>query len=560
MLTMFKRAAWTCSLLLLFACAAIPNGKVAFAGDGTAGSPIVVPTDENNETSAEGDEGASWINPKTDDATPPKPIAHKFRLKQKSHWVGSGKHEVQPRAVKITKITYTDDQVPPVEHTVDVSAVSSGGSVANPDNTSDISVAQIETAVAQSQAPPPTHKVDWTKKIKITYEHRGANGQASGTDKPVEVNWLAVSDLGKEFVSIETGPGATIWCATAAQVTMLEFLEARALSPETFEAPDLMFYSHSAPKVGDVRFVPLGQFSFTSVPEAVRLYDGEGTVLDTEHGGSVITLGNASLSSKGELVIPITDIDSAPDDFVMIVRGAEITLEDDAEEGGTQCYTVGGSALQHLTADAAAVANSDELLDNWEIQPWTPAFSLATADVPVWDSEEEEVVNQRVGKDRPLVVVGEDNSGFLSALVIKGASAGAIDAGVVTIRPTHGFQFVADENTKLYVVSGSSNVSEEVEASIYVNSFGFLVVDIDSLGEVANATLTLIIVNPKVAFDAPIAYGDSYELNVYGSALHSPMKNNLILLEGGEEGADDWSLPTEPTVDVHEWEAAATME
>jgi hypothetical protein len=272
MTNFIKKTAWTCCLLLLIACAATQsNVSPVYAeegGDGSAGNPLKLPTDRNNETSADASEGASWVKLRLDKETPPKPLADKIQLKQKSHWKGSGKHEVQPRAVRITKITYTDDQNPPQEHTVDVSALSTGGNVSNPDNTSDISIADIETAVEQSQGapPPPKHKVDWTKKIKITYEHRGANGQKSGTDKPVEVNWHLKDDLGKEMVAIETGPGATVWCATADHLTILEFAEARGLFATDFTAPDLMFYSHGAPETGDVRFIPMGEFTFTSTP------------------------------------------------------------------------------------------------------------------------------------------------------------------------------------------------------------------------------------------------------------------------------------------------------
>jgi hypothetical protein len=540
-------------MLVLFAIAAVPTGLNATQNDGqTPAAAIELPKETGTSTSSSATHGAVWVKLKDLDNNK-KPKAAHIEVKQKTHY-SVRQYGNQVRAVKIHEITYHDENG--TQHTISVSSHSSGGDVGNGDTTSQISIADIEAVAAAAGKPA----VNWEKPIKIEYEQRGANGQPSGTQQAVRVNTGLLNTMFKPFVGVIIGPFA--WFAAVDEFPpVLEFAEqVLGLQASEYDTPDLVLYSYAAPKVGNIVFVPMGQFRFGSTPEAVHIFDGSGTDLASIGAISFETY----VSSKGELVVSVVEVDPAMiADFAMIVRGVEVVLDDNADAGSVHCYSVGGSALVHLTVNAAAIAEGTRVLDNWEGLTWTPAYSLKMTEVPVWDEVEETTTTQRVGVDRPTVVSGADNTGFLSAFVIEGADAESISAGRVVIRPTGGFQFVEDQNTKLYVVNAATgaNVSSEVTAALRVNSSGFLVVDLQDFGAAAGLRLQIIVVSPKVSFDAPIAYGNGYSLNIYGTAVKSAMTENLILLEGGdpEESDSNPPLPTEPIVTVHGWTAAATM-
>jgi hypothetical protein len=450
--------------------------------------------------------------------------------------------EKPERHVKLTKIKYTPKATTsdpnPEEKTVDLVATGPGEA---------------------SDADLPDD-IDWDKPVYVqNTTHDPETGNVSTPGDDIHVNYYFLDTSSVTVVSVPTG-GST-WLAvdeggdpvTVTGVAQLQL----GLSAGDYVEPDLILVCFGRMYMGTVLFTPVGQFRFTSLPAAIHVFDGGGT--DLVQTGA-IELGTPSLTPRGDLALPILQADEALYGFAVMVRGVTVTMNGGADTNSIHGYTVGGSAIQHLLAGITAVAEGTRVLDNWEDLPWTPAFALGSAAVPV--EVDEQTIEVNVGQPMTATVSGSDNVGYRDALVVAGAEADAIGNGTIVFRGVSGIQFVADSNTKLYIVDADNgdHLSSGVTATLAVNSYGDLVVNLADLASVHEGKRVKIVVTaPKVAYTAPVSTGVAYDVTVFGSAVRSPWKVPSVYIEGDPAESQDPSggLATQP-LQVVGWTPAAT--
>lgn len=398
--------------------------------------------------------------------------------------------------------------------------------------------------------------------VKSTAENPSPVGdERDAPEGGVKVAVVVLSEAATALKCAEAGPSAVMWTDKGFRNVLTVAETHLGLGPKDYDVPDLVLHAAKAPRSGSFTFTPLGPFRFTGKPMEIHVFDGDGN--DLVNSGAIV-IGEGYTTPRGELEVPVPAVFGKSEfrSFAMMVRGVPIIMDDDAYDG-VHCYTVGGSSFADGEVNAAAIAEGTRVLDNWETFTWKPTFTLGTSSVPVWDDQAEKVVDHNVGNEPAWIVSGDDNVGYLPGLVLRANDAGGATTGRVVFRSLQGFQFVADENTKLYVLNAANgdDVSADVSATIEASSSGSLAVEIDDLGEAAGLRLQLVIVNPKVSCDDTVEDGMACFMSVYGSAVGAPVTDNVKVLEGLSETPEPSkrSLRSDP-ITVHGWTAAASMD
>jgi hypothetical protein len=525
-------ATWPILLALVCGLVAVTLSHPIYADPDPEPDPLVIPDGDKDKTGQSGSEGTHPVEIESSR----QENAARISVERKSH---RGKRLGPTRFVRIKEIKYTDNEGNP----------QTWGPGSGPGASSDIAL------------PPDADK---SKPIEVVVEMYDENGVKVGlssdpVDNPkgsLKLNFRVMNAAGQYISAADVGPSSTMLTATGTPSVTKFAASHLGLSEQDYTEPDLVMFSSVKPTTGDVVFVPIGEFRFDSLPNAIHVFDGNGT--DLVNAG-MIEVGSPSISERGELVIPVSEVHENLPAFAMIVRGVEVLMDGNADGDSTHGYTVNGSALAHLTTGVAAIADGTRVLDNWETHGWSPEFALSAAEMPL--IIDQTAVDRDVGNTEATVVSQDSTGGFLDGLTVEGNDVGSIGTGKIVYRPLHGFIFQEHGNTELYIVDADtgSNLSGEVTASMTVDSSGKLVVTIDDLGEATTHRLKVVVVNLKVSFSSPLPYGVGYDLNIYGSALKSPMLNNLILLEGGASN-EARPLPSTPFVEVDGWTPAATLD
>jgi hypothetical protein len=508
---MLRSTVWLAAVIVIAACA------------------VVVPVDVQAEKKAEGQDGATgWSEVHNGEPS------NERDAKRKKIKVVFKEKKNQGLRIKITKIKYHKDPPPAAPAT-------------NP-----VTVTLTSTPAGQANEADLPTDIDWDEKVEIetTLYDDTATVQTPVGRAEYDFQWLDVN--GDACVGIEVG-GDTVVSIPGGEdppLTVLDVAEdLLELSASDFETPDLIMWSREPINDGEILFCPVGQFRFTSVVDVdnVLVFDKNGNSLrDT-----VVTIDAIELTARGDLKLTIV-VDGTSPPLAIMVRGVEVTMDVGADTNSKHGYTVGGDAVHHLESEVCLIANGTTLLNNWQVQSWTPAYNwgYATADI---DGEEDPIV---IGATT-ATVGGEDNSGYREAIVIEAAAAGNIKNGKLILRCLSGAIFDLDGEEKLYIVNATNDndaFHEDLVATITGNAYGDLIVNLTNIESYLNSTrVKLILTGIRVSYTAPVAYGTAYDMVTFGPALRAPLKVATPLIEGAEElDPPAGGLPESP-LDITGW-------
>lgn len=504
-----KKVILLCGLLALFLCCAV----------------IPANAKDDKGKDAEGQESSdAWTK------------VHEGIAEAKPHWKNRKKVKVafkekknEGLRIKITRIKYHKDPLPAGQ----TNPVTVGLSGDGPDQA--------------SRADLPSD-IDWKQDVEIeTTLYNGADDQTTPVGR-VEYNFKWLDAGGEEVVALELGGDAVVAIDEEENpVTVFDIAQEQlSLDSSDFETPDLVLWCHDPINSGELRFCPVGEFRFTSLPDSENIY-----VFD-EHGNDLsanVGVESMQLTARGDLSFALAVTGTTPP-LGIIVRGVEVTLDENADENSKHGYTVGGSAVHHLQSEVCLIANGDTLLDNWQVMAWTPAYGWGYATAEIEGSEDPVVIGATTA-----VVSGNENSGYIESIVIEAASAGAIKNGKLILRGVSGVVFDPDENARLYLLNaatGEDLYDENIEASISSNSYGDLVVNFTNIETYcASVRVTLVLTAVQVSYSAPLSYGMAYDLVSFGPALRAPLRRATPFIEGLPEAG---GLSDEP-IEVTGWTA-----
>lgn len=451
--------------------------------------------------------------------------AKKIRVATKARPEGGMPSET----IQIRRIGYYKKNTNPAQYVeVDVTSVqSSNGKVSNIDIPAD---ADTSKAIYVK-----VYTVDPSSGLEVVPE-----------DDPLNKNFRYLNDGGEAIVSIEHGGSAVCSVDGESPTTIFELAaETLEISAGDYESPDLMFWCTDLIETGELLFCPIGQFKFSGLPAAYHIVDATGT--DLVQAG-LLNVGDWYITPRGDLALPIETVSEDLPAFGMIARGVAVDMDDNADPDSVHCYTTGGTALRFLEGDTCALAQGTRVLDNWEVLSWSAGYGLGSVNAPVGEEETVLVQNQII-----TTVSGTTNSGYLNGVVIEGNAVGSIRDGNIILRAVSGWQFdIADGNgdTRLYILNANTGADlyhEGIEAAIQVTSHGDLKISLGNLAtHCAGSRLKLVVTGVRTTYTAPVAWGVGYKLEVYGSALRSPLRVPQVILEGESPNIQAPSEPSGP--------------
>lgn len=365
-----------------------------------------------------------------------------------------------------------------------------------------------------------------------------------------------LDDGAETIVSIETGGGAVVSVDGEVTTTILDVAANElSLSASDYSEPDLMFWCTDVIETGEVLFCPVGEFTFGSTPEEVLVFDSAGTDLTST---GAIALGTPYVTTRGDIAVPVTSVDAGElPAFGMMLRGAEVSLNQGANANSVHCYTTGGSSLKFLSGDTCPIADGTRVLNNWESLSWSAGYSLGSEFVEI--GEEEVAIGAFTS-----TVSGSTNDGYLEGIVIEGNAANSIKNGQVVLRGLWGCLFGSVEATTcVYVLdadNGNDLYDEGISAEIATNSYGDLVVTLNNIESYcAENRIKIVITGILMSYNAPVAWGVGYKIQCFGSALRAPLRRPRVIIEGEKPTATNPSgpLPQSP-IEVEGWTPIAT--
>ncbi|MCZ7604478.1 MAG: hypothetical protein M5U25_00080 [Planctomycetota bacterium] len=450
----------------------------------------------------------------------------------------------QTETLKITKIGYYKKTDP------------NKGSYVEEDITS-VQSANGDEANIDLPADADTSKAIYVK--VYTYDKQTAL-EVIPAEPPLNKNFCYMDDGAQTIVSVETGGGAVCSIDGEDEVTMLELAAEMNLSAEDFTEPDLMFWCADLIETGTILFCPVGQFEFGSLPDAIHVFDADGA--DMVNAGK-IELGDPSVTPRGDLSIPVLEVDETLPAFGVIVRGVSVDMADNADENSVHCYTMGGTALRKLDSDTCPIARGATVMNNWELISWGPSYKLGWIEARL--AEEETVT---IGAPFITTVSGEGNSGYLDGIVIEANAANDIKNGKIVIRPVSGWQFETAEgnaDTKVYLINadtGEDLYQEELSASIGLSSAGDLVVTLNNIQTYCSTVrVKVVITGILAAYTAPVAWGVGCKFQCFGPALRAPLRQPRTIIEGESPEVSSESGPLPQTaIEVTDWTPVAVTD
>lgn len=430
------------------------------------------------------------------------------------------------------------------------------GSYVEEDITS-VQSASGDEATIDLPADADTSKAIYVK--VYTYDKQSAE-EVIPEEPPLNKDFCYLNDGAETIVSVETGGGAVCSIDGEDEVTLLELAEEMNLSAEDFTEPDLMFWCADLIETGTILFCPVGQFEFGSLPDAIHVFDVDGA--DMVNAGK-IELGDPSVTPRGDLSIPVLEVDETLPAFGVIVRGVSVDMADNADENSVHCYTMGGTALRKLDSDTCPIARGATVMNNWELISWGPSYKLGWIEARL--AEEETVT---IGAPFITTVSGEGNSGYLDGIVIEANAANDIKNGKIVIRPVSGWQFETAEgnaDTKVYLINadtGEDLYQEELSASIGLSSAGDLVVTLSNIQTYCSTVrVKVVITGILAAYTAPVAWGVGCKFQCFGPALRAPLRQPRTIIEGESPEVSSESGPLPQTaIEVTDWTPVAVSD
>lgn len=516
---------WTAAALLLCCCVITqPVAQNNPPTPPTSPTEAELPKDNTKAVPQDGSNGWTKLTPRAGEAAKAA-RAKKVKVSIKAKAQGGMPGE----KLQIRKIGYYKKNTTPPQYVeADVVSVGSGnGKAANIDIPAD---ADTSKAIY----------------VKVYTVDASTNLEVIPAECPLNKNFVWLDDGAAAIVSIEHGGSAVCSVDGEEPTTLFELAaETLELSAGDHESPDLMFWCTDLIETGELLFCPIGQFKFSSLPEAVHIVDATGADLVQE---GLMNVGEWYITPRGDLALPIEYVSEELPAFGMIVRGVAVDMDDNADGDSVHCYTTGGTALRYLQGDTCAIAQGTRVLDNWEVLGWSAGYGLSSAVAPVGEEQTVLVQSQIV-----TTVSGTTNSGYLNGIVIAGNVAGSIRDGHIILRGVSGWQFdIADGNgdTRLYILNANTGADlyhEGIAASIRVTSHGDLKISLGNLAtHCAGARLKLVVTGVRTAFTAPVPWGVGYKLELYGSALRTPLKVPQVILEGESPNVQAPSVPSGP--------------
>lgn len=317
----------------------------------------------------------------------------------------------------------------------------------------------------------------------------------------------------------------------------------------TFAAPDLVFserHSWSIP-TGTLRFFATGGASFnseSSLQVIARDVTGADAVMNMDVGFGTPSVVN------GVIQVPVNYRNpEAEHRIAIMVRGAEVDVPELA--GGTVIrYAVGGISAGPAPVRMPAMLRVGAEPESYVFRTHASLeIEYTHPDFP----EDPGVTDHRVGwytfMARPHA--SADHIGYVDAIVIGEPEAGHIRGGSFEITNIDPFNFVASQDTKLYVLHADDY--SEVEAfdggSIEVTASGAIRVALGQRG-VLDTPVVLVILNPKVNMgQGPFTAKQSGRVAIAGDALRGGFQRAIRLVKCDFGTSEDFHLlPDEPLV------------
>lgn len=212
-------------------------------------------------------------------------------------------HEPDIR-IKITKIKYHKKVLGPGETNPVEVAVSATG----PGTASDVTL--------------PTD-IDWSKDVEVetTTYHKDGPIQPPVDTVEYDVSWYDAE--GDILAAVEVGGDAVVAVDEEEPVTLFDIAEEKlGLDSTDFETPDLMVWCHDSINSGELRFCPVGQFRFTSLPDTahIHIFDVDGNDLSA----TTVAVDYMQLTARGDLSF-ILNVTGTTSPLGIIVRDVEVT-------------------------------------------------------------------------------------------------------------------------------------------------------------------------------------------------------------------------------------------
>jgi hypothetical protein len=356
------------------------------------------------------------------------------------------------------------------------------------------------------------------------------------------------------IVSAETGGDTVVYATGGSPVTLIDIATTMGLAAHDYTEPDLFLWCDAPINTGVLLFCPVGEFRFSSAPQAIHIFDKYGT----NQVGLNIEIGAASITPRGDVALEIDEVGPNLPAFGVILRGVQVDMNGDADENSVHGYTVGGTAVHQLMASISAIADGTDVLDNWQTLQLEPDYNWGEVSASIVGSSDPATL----GSPITMVVSGSDtNTGYHPGIVIEGSASNAIGNGSIVLRGVAGFQFVMDEDTKVYLVdadTGSNLYHAELSASVDVSEYGDLKVTLDNIESFfTEERVAVLITGAKVSYTAPVPAAGAYELVTFGSAVRSPLPVTRPFIEADNEASPQAGPLPQAPVEVSGWTPVA---